>query len=165
MLLTEEDRQWSERFYAGEFGAPAFCPFCHKGTPELARAGSGAVRLVCLRCGADGPPAETPEATLKLWNRCQSGGDLSQFQSADNHSLSLLERELDAVRKREKDLRIRISENEGKYAELRKCMANEYANVERVTDWLRMPRPATLAFTEGPERQLAYSIEARLYKA
>lgn len=38
---------------------------------------------------------------------------------------------------------------------------NEYANAKRLIDWLNDPnrKPANLAFTEGPERQVAYVFE------
>lgn len=37
------------------------------------------------------------------------------------------------------------------------------ANAERVIAWMKDPKrkPANLAFTEGPERQIAYQFEAR----
>lgn len=42
--------------------------------------------------------------------------------------------------------------------------ANHLADVRRVLDWLDEPRrkPAVNAFTEGPERQLAYRFESML---
>lgn len=43
--------------------------------------------------------------------------------------------------------------------------ANDLANVRRVLGWLDDPRrkPAVNAFTEGPERQLAYRFESMLH--
>lgn len=40
--------------------------------------------------------------------------------------------------------------------------ANHLADVRRVLDWLNTPKrkPAVNAFTEGPERQLAYRFES-----
>lgn len=48
---------------------------------------------------------------------------------------------------------------------LRGERANHLANVRRVLDWLDDPRrkPAENAFTEGPERQLAYRFESMLH--
>ena len=42
---------------------------------------------------------------------------------------------------------------------LRQNIANNYARVERIIDWMRSGRLAVTSFTEGPERQLAYEIE------
>lgn len=41
---------------------------------------------------------------------------------------------------------------------------NEFANVQRVIAWMNDPKrkPAMLAFTEGCERQIAYTFEAAL---
>lgn len=40
-----------------------------------------------------------------------------------------------------------------------KCV-NEHADAKRLIDWLSDPhhKPANLAFTEGPERQVAYAL-------
>ena len=40
-------------------------------------------------------------------------------------------------------------------------MANNYANVRRIIEWSNDPnrKPAKIAFTEGPERQIAYLLE------
>lgn len=50
-------------------------------------------------------------------------------------------------------------------ADLRKAeqsLANEYANAARLIAWMASGRPANTAFTEGPERQVAYAIEGKL---
>lgn len=39
--------------------------------------------------------------------------------------------------------------------------ANHHANVNRIIEWINDPKrkPAVHAFTEGPERQIAYAVE------
>lgn len=41
---------------------------------------------------------------------------------------------------------------------------NHYADAARVVRWIRDPKraPAAAAFTEGPERQVAYAVEDAL---
>jgi hypothetical protein len=41
---------------------------------------------------------------------------------------------------------------------------NEHADAERLVEWINDPqrKPAYLAFTEGPERQVAYAVEGLL---
>jgi hypothetical protein len=43
----------------------------------------------------------------------------------------------------------------------RSCFRLDHANADRVIAWINEPKrkPAMLAFTEGPERQIAYAIE------
>lgn len=38
---------------------------------------------------------------------------------------------------------------------------NEHANAQRLIDWMNDPhrKPAIIAFTEGPEKQIAYAFE------
>lgn len=153
MTIATEDMVWANKFYEQTYGEPALCPFCHKGKPELARSGKDVFRLVCLLCGTDGPPAETSEAALELWNQC----------GLDPQSLQL-EKELETIREQMKSLITRSAEDAEKHEALQQRLANSYANVEQISEWLNDTKPATLAFTEGPERQLAYAIEARLYK-
>lgn len=49
-------------------------------------------------------------------------------------------------------------------AELRKECVNTHASADRLIAWIKSnPRkPANLAFTEGPDRQVAYAIEMEL---
>lgn len=44
---------------------------------------------------------------------------------------------------------------------------NNHADTERVTAWIRDPKrkAANIAFTEGPERQIAYAVEALLWRS
>lgn len=50
----------------------------------------------------------------------------------------------------------------------RRCV-NEHANAERLIAWIKTPererKPANIAFTEGPDRQVAYHIESALGEA
>lgn len=43
-------------------------------------------------------------------------------------------------------------------------VANNYANVEKIINWMSTDKPAVIAFTEGPERQIAYAIEFKIRK-
>lgn len=49
--------------------------------------------------------------------------------------------------------------NERLEAEM-KCV-NKHADADRIIEWVKDPKrkPANTAFTEGPERQIAYLIE------
>jgi len=54
-----------------------------------------------------------------------------------------------------------LDEKDQKILDLELKLANKYANAERVIEWINDPtrKPAILAFTEGPERQIAYAVE------
>lgn len=59
-------------------------------------------------------------------------------------------------------LKICDQENERLDRELRMERArrvNECAEVRRIQEWMVSDKPADMAFTEGPERALAYAIE------
>lgn len=46
-----------------------------------------------------------------------------------------------------------------------RCYRLDHADVERVVRWIedRKRKPANLAFTEGPERRIAYAIEQMIF--
>lgn len=62
-----------------------------------------------------------------------------------------------AARQNREDMRTR----EGAHARDMAALKNSRADVERVVAWMAEPtrKPAPLAFTEGPERLIAYAVE------
>jgi hypothetical protein len=73
-----------------------------------------------------------------------------QAQKNIDEYAAKLERQLSEMRTRLQEEQIR--------------RVNHFADVERIVAWIRDPKraPANSAFTEGPERQVAYAIEEKL---
>lgn len=61
----------------------------------------------------------------------------------------------------------KLSELQRELSELKIACANRHADADRVVAWINDPKrkPSYTAFTEGPERQIAYAIEAVLWRS
>lgn len=73
-----------------------------------------------------------------------------QERTNDSGNLAALMGQLNAAKERE--------------AKLRTDCVNRHADAERLVEWVNDPnrKPAITAFTEGPDRQVAYAVDERL---
>lgn len=60
----------------------------------------------------------------------------------------------------------KVTDLERELSDIRQEVANHYAHAGRLIEWIRNPKRkhAVNAFTEGPERQVAYAVEDALGK-